>query len=90
MFSIKALGPDEYPALLYQKYWNIVGQNTVVECLEILNNKKIIEEWNKTNIVLIPKVSNPSEVGDFRPISLCNVNYKIVTKTIANRLKGVC
>lgn len=37
--------------------------------------------------MVIPKTSYPKEVGDFKSIGLCNVNYKIVTKTIANRLK---
>lgn len=67
----------------------MVGLKTIEECLGILNNNKCIKDWNNTNIVFVPKISNPKEVGDFRPISLCNVKYKIVTKSIANRMKGV-
>lgn len=89
LFPTKAPGLDGFPALFYQRYWNIVGHKTIGECLDILNHKKSIKEWNHTNIVLTPKISNPKEVSDFRPISLFNVNYKIITKTIANRLKWI-
>uniref|UniRef100_A0A803QFT6 Reverse transcriptase domain-containing protein n=1 Tax=Cannabis sativa TaxID=3483 RepID=A0A803QFT6_CANSA len=44
---------------------------------------------NKTLIVLIPKKSNASSLKDFRPISLCTTLYKIVVKTIANRIKPI-
>lgn len=55
--------------------------------LDILNNGKALDEINKTFIVLIPKGKNPASPKDFRPISLCNVVMKIVTKVIANRVK---
>ena len=42
---------------------------------------------NSTFLALIPKLDLPVTFADFRPISLCNLCYKIISKIAALRLK---
>ncbi|TXG72530.1 hypothetical protein EZV62_001109 [Acer yangbiense] len=56
-------------------------------CLSVLNGNSSIKEFNNTAVVLIPKIKNPTSSKDFRPISLCSVVYKTVSKIVASRLK---
>ena len=85
--SNKAPGPNGMSAVFFQKHWNIVGNNITDMILNVLNHNIPIPELNKTNISLIPKISNPKRMTDFRPISLCNVVYKLISKILANHLK---
>ena len=70
-------------------FWHIVGDNVVSVVLEFLITSYLLPDLNHTYIVLIPKIKNPVKVSDYRPISLCNVIYKIIAKVLANRLKQV-
>ena len=87
MAPLKALGSDGMLPLFYQTYWTDVGMDVSQVVLSCLNSRSILKSINHTFITLIPKVQNLERVSDFRPISLCNVIYKIVSKVISNRLK---
>jgi hypothetical protein len=64
-----------------------MGDTIVEEVLNVLNGGDMSEGWNDIYVVLIPKVKDPSRIKDLRPISLCNVLYKLVSKVLTNRLK---
>jgi hypothetical protein len=87
MKGLAAPGPDGLPAIFYHTYWDIIGPDIINMALNILNNGGDPSSLNTTHICLIPKTNNPSTHSEFRPISLCNVSLKIITKTIANRIK---
>ena len=84
-----ALGPDEMPPLFYQNFWSLVGSNVTTSILHCLNTGSLPTPLNHTFITLIPKTKNPKRVIEFRPISPCNILYKIFSKVLANRLKRV-
>lgn len=45
------------------------------------------EGWNHTQLCLLPKVTHPTEMTDMRPISLCTIQYKIISRIQCERLK---
>lgn len=64
-----------------------MGDEITSVALQFLNKGTFDKCINFTCIVLLPKVKNPVNAFDFRPISLYNVIYKILSKVLANILK---
>uniref|UniRef100_A0A2N9JBI5 CCHC-type domain-containing protein n=1 Tax=Fagus sylvatica TaxID=28930 RepID=A0A2N9JBI5_FAGSY len=83
----KAPGPDGMSALFFQKYWHVIGTDITSAVLDCISSRKLLKSVNYKHIALIPKVANPESMGQLRPISLCNVLYKLVSKVLVNRLK---
>lgn len=87
--SSKSPGPDSLNAQFSRFYWNDVGDSIYTTIRFFFDNFVMPKSCGRMFISLIPKKPNPKIVSDFRPISLCNVCYKIVSKILPNCLRKV-
>jgi hypothetical protein len=85
----KSLGLDGFLVSFYQKNWTEVGDEICATVMNFFGGGRLGQSVNHSFIVLILKIKNPTRVTEYRPISLCNVLYKIVAKVLANRLKFI-
>lgn len=84
MHSDKAPGIDGLNPSFFQVFWDIAGPDFVV-CADLsFYTGALPESMNATLVCLIPK----KQVADLRPISLCNVIMRMLSKILANRLKS--
>lgn len=79
--------PDGIMALFYQKLWHIIGSQVVSMVQDFMTSGSFDPCLNEVNICLIPKVERSRAMKEFRPISLCNVSYKIISKVLCKRLR---
>ena len=89
MFSIeneKAPSPDGYSSFFFKKAWPVVGGDFCSAIQDFFHSGRLLKQVNHSIISLIPKSKNVSSPSDFRPISCCNVIYKVLAKILAGRL----
>jgi hypothetical protein len=87
--SSKAPGPDGYTSLFYKKYWPHVSKDVLACVRHFFQHSHMLPQLNHTFVTLVPKKIGSHAVHHFRPISLSNISYKIISKILANRLKIV-
>jgi len=83
----KAPGPDGFTANFFHAFWELIK----TEVWELVDESRsmhwVLPSLNTTFIVLVPKVEESKTPDKYRPIALCNVIYKIISKVVANKLK---
>jgi hypothetical protein len=84
----KAPSPDGFTTNFIQTCWQIVKKDFHKMILKSQDCKKVGGSTNSTFLALIPKEKGENSFNKFRPISLCNIGYKVISKVIASRLKG--
>lgn len=85
----KAPGPDGFTTRFFKACWPLINKNLHIMVLKSQTCAKIEGSTNSAFLALIPKEKEARNFDRFRPISLCNTGYKLVTKIIANRIKGI-
>lgn len=84
----KAPGPNGMNHFFFQRYWPIVRKDTTEAIREFQRSGRLLKQVNYTHVTLIPKIKMPEDMSQLRPISLCNVIFRILSKVMANRLKA--
>jgi len=87
--SSKCPGPDGYNFSFVKNNWDIVGEDIVGAIMSFQSTGFIPTGCNASFITLVPKKDIPSNLNEFRPISLVGSVYKIISKILANRIKKV-
>lgn len=72
--------------LFFQQFWGEIGSKVSLEVKKFFERGRMPADWNFTYLCLLPKIQDPESMADLRPISLCSVLYKIISKVLVRRL----
>lgn len=87
--SSKAPEPDGFNFKFIKSVWEVIKVDIYEIVHEFWASPKLPKGCNNTFIALIPKIENPNEFKDFRPISMVGCIYRIISKLLARRLQRV-
>lgn len=83
----KAPDPDGLTLGFYKDHWPTIKSGLLNFIQSFFDTTDLYPVLNHTHICLIFNVENPTEVKDYRPISLSNVAHKILSKLLSDRVK---
>ncbi|KAL6586072.1 hypothetical protein OROMI_002716 [Orobanche minor] len=82
-------GPDGFGIKFFQICWDIISSDVFDAVVDFFSGSPMPRAFTTTTISLIPKNNNPQSWKDFRPISLYNSTYKIISKILSKRLASI-
>jgi hypothetical protein len=82
----KAPIPDGMSFQFYQTFWEVIKSDLLSIFIVFYNHELDIAKFNLASICLLPKKEDAITIRNFRPISLINCSFKIITKLLADRL----
>lgn len=85
----KTCSLDGYYAEFFTGSWSIVGAEATDAILEFFKSGSLLNQWNATTLILIPKLPNSDKAKDFRPISCVNTLYKVISRLLTKRLQDI-
>ena len=83
----KSPGRDGFPVEFFLAFFYLLRDELVNLVEDSQQSGRVLPSLNSTFIALIPKKEKPLSFADFRPISPCNLIYKLIAKVTAQRLK---
>lgn len=81
--------PDGLNFHFYKKAWHIMKEDLMAVFSSFFSTGKLPKGLNSSFLVLVPKVPGTSSITDFRPISLINGVYKLLSKVLSFQLRAV-
>ncbi|XP_048604784.1 uncharacterized protein LOC125582236 [Brassica napus] len=85
----KAPGPDGFTTEFFKEFWAVIGKDITVAVQSFFIMGFLPKGLNSTILTLVPKKTETKGMKDYRPISCCNVLYKLISKILTNRLKRI-
>ena len=89
MANNKSPGDDGISAEFYKKYWYLIGDDFTKLTEDIFKSGSLCKSQYSGLITLLYKAGEREDIANWRPITLLNTDYKIIAKTLAERLKTV-
>lgn len=85
----KSPGPDGLNFKFLKEFWEMVKGDFMGMLRDFHMNGKLVRGFNPSFIVIIPKKEDAVSLNDYRPISLIESAYKVLSKLLARRLSKV-
>uniref|UniRef100_A0A3P9DSK3 Reverse transcriptase domain-containing protein n=1 Tax=Maylandia zebra TaxID=106582 RepID=A0A3P9DSK3_9CICH len=89
MKANKVPGIDGLTKEFYETFWGMVGIHLLGVFKEIMEGKEMTESMKTGVVSILFKKGNPQQLDNYRPLTMLCVDYKILSRILANRLAGV-